>query len=141
MNDENRTPRDDDDRPTDRQPPVPADETPTAHTPTPHVRDGVHGGGTVAAASDAGDPPRRRRFAALRRRSALPAVAAGATPSGDVILDPAGAQELSDYLVGRGSRVRFFAQTVVDLDPGDPFPEGEIRTSVNVTVRAVGSLI
>ncbi|MCO7192941.1 hypothetical protein NH602_07915, partial [Pseudonocardia sp. McavD-2-B] len=77
MNDENRTPRGDDDRPTDRQPPVPADETPTAHTPIPHVRDGVHGGGTVAAASDAGDPARRRRFAALRRRSALPAVAAG----------------------------------------------------------------
>lgn len=77
----------------------------------------------------------------VRRLGTVPAVAAGATPSGDVILDPAGAQELSDYLVGRGSRVRFFAQTVVDLDPGDPFPEGEIRTSVNVTVRAVGSLI
>ena len=77
----------------------------------------------------------------VRRLGVVPAIGAGETPSGQVQIDAAGAQELSDYLVDRGRRVRFFAQTVVDLDPGDPFPAGEIRTSVNVTVRAVGSII
>ena len=38
-------------------------------------------------------------------------------------------------------RVRFFAQTQVDLAPGDPLPEGSVRASVNATIRAVGRLV
>ena len=48
---------------------------------------------------------------------------------------------IQDMVAGPQTSDGFFAQTVVDLDPGDPFPAGEIRTSVNVTVRAVGSII
>jgi hypothetical protein len=38
--------------------------------------------------------------------------------------------------------VRFFAQTVVDLEPGDPFPSGgTLGVGVNVTITAVGRVI
>ena len=71
----------------------------------------------------------------------IPAIPAGATPSGNMIIDGAGVMALSDYLVAGNGRIRLFAQTIVDLDPGDPFPEGSVRMSVNATVRAVGSLL
>ena len=71
----------------------------------------------------------------------IPAIAAGATASGDMIIDGAGTAALSDFLVAGGGRMRLFARTSVDLDPGDPFPEGSVRMSVNATIRAVGSLV
>ena len=71
----------------------------------------------------------------------IPAIAAGATTSGNMIIDNAGVAELSDFLVAGGGRLRLFARTEVDLDPGDPYPEGSVRMSVNATIRAVGSLI
>jgi len=77
----------------------------------------------------------------VRRFGTVPAIAAGATGGGQVVIDGAGAMELSDYLVSRGSRIRFFAQTRVDLNPGDPFPEGSVRVAVNATIRAVGTLL
>lgn len=67
------------------------------------------------------------------------AIRAGDAPSGEVELDPDGAAALSEYLARTGSRVRFFARTVVDLDPGDPFPEtGRLVLGVNATILAVG---
>ncbi|MCB9593724.1 MAG: hypothetical protein H6719_13405 [Sandaracinaceae bacterium] len=77
----------------------------------------------------------------VRRFGTIPPIAAGATTSGNMAVDGAGVMALSDYLVAGNGRLRFFAQTMVDLDPGDPFPEGSVRMSVNVTIRAVGRLI
>ena len=77
----------------------------------------------------------------VRRFGTVPAIGAGQTGSGEVVIDGPGAAELSDCLVSRSPRIRFFAQTTVDLDPGDPFPEGSVRVSVNATVRAVGRLL
>ncbi len=77
----------------------------------------------------------------VRRFGTIPAIGAGETARGDMSIDGAGVMALSDYLVAGNSRLRFFAQTMVDLDPGDPFPEGSVRMSVNLTIRAVGRLI
>jgi hypothetical protein len=77
----------------------------------------------------------------VRPFGTVPAIGAGETPEGLVDLDDAGVLELSDYLVEREAQVRFFARTRVDLEPGDPFPEGSLRVSVNATLRAVGSLV
>lgn len=77
----------------------------------------------------------------VRRFGTVPPTAPGQTGAGQVLIDAVGTRELSDYLVGGGSRVRFFAQTTVDLDPNDPFPSGSVRMSVNVTIRAIGSVI
>jgi hypothetical protein len=77
----------------------------------------------------------------VRRFGTVPAIAVGQTGVGQMAIDAAGTQELSDYLVGGGTRIRFFAQTTVDLEPGDPFPTGSIRVAVNATVRAVGGIL
>lgn len=77
----------------------------------------------------------------VRPFGTVPSIAAGQTVMGQLQLDAAGVAELSDYLVDSGQRVRFFARTTVDLDPGDPFPEGSLRVNVNATIRAVGSLV
>lgn len=77
----------------------------------------------------------------VRLFGTLPATDARQVGAGQMLVDSAGAAALSDYLTGTASRVRFFARTVVDLDPGDPFPEGSIRLSVNLTVRATGSFV
>lgn len=77
----------------------------------------------------------------VRHFGTVPSIAVGQTGLGQMTIDAAGVQELSDYLVGGGTRIRFFAQTTVDLDPGDPFPTGSIRVAVNATVRAVGSIV
>ncbi|HJL18816.1 MAG TPA: hypothetical protein RMH99_24350 [Sandaracinaceae bacterium LLY-WYZ-13_1] len=80
----------------------------------------------------------------VHRFGTLPAIAAGEEGSGQMAIDPAGEAALSDYLVAGGDRppsIRFFARTRVDLDPGDPWPSGDLRVGVNVTVRAVGSVV
>ncbi len=78
----------------------------------------------------------------VRPFGTVPLVAEGTTPRGQLAIDAAGAEALSDYLVATGSRVRFFAQTVVDLEPGDPFPSGgTLGVGVNVTITAVGRVI
>lgn len=71
----------------------------------------------------------------------VPAVAAGATPAGELEIDAEGSTALSDYLVDTAQRVRFFAQTTVDLEPGDPYPQGSLDVTVNVTMTAVGRVI
>lgn len=77
----------------------------------------------------------------VRRFGTVPPIAIGQSGTGQVVIDGVGAGELSDYLVSTGSRIRFFAQTTVDMDPGDPFPEGSVRVAVNATIRAVGSIL
>ncbi len=71
----------------------------------------------------------------------VPAVAAGTTPSAELAIDADGSDALSDYLVNTAPRVRFFAQTSVDLAPGDPYPQGSLEVSVNATMTAVGRVI
>jgi hypothetical protein len=71
----------------------------------------------------------------------VPAIPAGATPEAELELDADGGAALSDYLVDTAQRVRFFAQTSVDLDPGDALPQGSLDVRVNVTMTAVGRVI
>lgn len=75
------------------------------------------------------------------RFGTVPTIDAGATPQGTMELDAAGSTALGDYLVERGGRIRFFARTMADLDPGDPFPAGSVRGSVNLTITAVGRVL
>lgn len=77
----------------------------------------------------------------VRRFGTVPAIAAGQTGSGEMVIDPSGDQALSDFLVAGGGRVRFFARTRVDLNPGDPYPRGSVRVAVNATIRAVGGIV
>lgn len=77
----------------------------------------------------------------VRLLGTVPPIGAGEVRSGQVAIDPAGEAALSDYLVGGGRSIRFFAQTQVDLDPGDPFPEGAVRVAVNLEITAVGSIL
>ncbi len=70
----------------------------------------------------------------VRLLGRLPAMAPGGTGAGDVQLDAAGQQALSDYLVNTDRRVRFFLGAEVDVDPGDPFPAGSLRGDVQVRV-------
>jgi hypothetical protein len=77
----------------------------------------------------------------VQRFGTVPVIAAGSTPRGQMQLDSAGVDALSDYLVRTGTRIRFFARTTVDLAPGDRFPEGMLRIGVNATLTAVGRVI
>jgi hypothetical protein len=71
----------------------------------------------------------------------LPTIEAGQMPQGTMDLDAAGSAALGDYLVGGGARIRFFAETMADLDPGEPFPGSSVRGSVNLTITAVSRVI
>ena len=77
----------------------------------------------------------------MRRFGTIPPIAAMQQGGGEMIVDPVGTQELSDYLVAGGARIRFFVQSRADIDPGDPYPAGMLRVSVNATVRAVGGIL
>lgn len=71
----------------------------------------------------------------------IPAVPASTAVSGAVSIDAAGSQAMSDYVVNTSRRIRFFARTDVDLQPGGPLPGGAATVTVNMTVRATGRLI
>ncbi len=77
----------------------------------------------------------------VRPFGTVPLVPAGETPSGTIVLDREGADALTDYLVNTGSRVRFFARTSVDLEPGGPAPRGDLTVGVNATLTAVGRVL
>jgi len=66
---------------------------------------------------------------------------AGTTGTGDVVMDSGGQTALSNYLVNTSRRVRFFATTEIDLEPGGHFPEGELRGSLQLALTAAGPLI
>lgn len=76
-----------------------------------------------------------------RRFGTLPAIGPGETRAGQLDVDPAGEATLVEYLMEGGCCVRLFTRSVVDLDPGDPFPRGAARVAVNVRLRAVGSVV
>jgi hypothetical protein len=61
--------------------------------------------------------------------------------SGMMDIDQNGSAALSDYLVHTARQVRFFARTSVDLNPGDPFPDGMAQITVNIRVRAIGRIV
>ena len=73
----------------------------------------------------------------------IPAIPAMMTVTGAMMpLDSTGSAALGNYIVHASQRqVRFFARTLVDLNPGDPFPEGMAHIIVNVRVRAIGRII
>ena len=77
----------------------------------------------------------------VTRLGTIPEVAAGGLGSGEVALDAGGADALSDFLVGTARRVRFFARTTVDLEPGGPFPAGDLTVALELVVRAEGKVI
>lgn len=61
--------------------------------------------------------------------------------SGMMDIDADGSAALGDYIVNTSRQVRFFARTSVDLNPGDPFPDGMAHVVVNVRVRAIGRIV
>jgi hypothetical protein len=71
----------------------------------------------------------------------VPPTAAGVIGPGTMQVDPTGEATLSDHLVDTSRRVRFFARTQVDVEPGAPFPQGSLQVEVSLRVRAVGSVL
>jgi hypothetical protein len=70
----------------------------------------------------------------------IPMIAAATRTMGMMDIDATGSAALGDYIVHTAEQVRFFARTSVDLNPGDPFPDGMAHITVNVRVRAIGRL-
>lgn len=77
----------------------------------------------------------------VRRFGTVPVIAAGTTPMGPIDLDVAGAAAMTEYLVDTATRVRFFASSSVDLEPGDATPQGNLTVGVNATITAVGRVL
>lgn len=77
----------------------------------------------------------------VQRLGVLPPIAAGATGEGPIVLDAAGSEALSDYVAESEARLRFFARTTLDVDPGDPFPAGRVDVEVKLRVRVRGKLL
>jgi hypothetical protein len=76
----------------------------------------------------------------VRRLGVMPAIAAGATGEGEVVLDAAGAAALSQYFETVSHRFQIFVRTTVDLEPGQAWPEGTLAASVRLHVTVEGSL-
>ncbi len=77
----------------------------------------------------------------VRLLGTVPTIAAGARGEGAVALDAAGSAALSDHFETTDHRFRVFARTRVDLEPGQPWPEGSLAVSVRMRVRVRGSLL
>lgn len=73
-----------------------------------------------------------------RHFATIPGLAAGSTSLGDIALDASGISDLSDFLVGTSHRIRVFVRTSVDLNPGGPFPEGDLSMTATFKVTARG---
>ena len=71
----------------------------------------------------------------------IPAIAAGETGTGEMVLDAVGNQALTDYLRDMSMQVRFFVRTSVDIDPGDAWPAGDLETILTMTVKVTGGII
>ncbi|NIS28920.1 MAG: hypothetical protein GWN73_02460 [Actinobacteria bacterium] len=74
----------------------------------------------------------------VHRLATIPMQRARMTSSGMAEVDSVGSAMLSDYLVGSSRRIRLFVRTRVDLEPGDPLPEGEIQAVARMTVDVSG---
>ena len=68
-------------------------------------------------------------------------IPAGQTPNGGISIDSAGEAELSAYLGSTSSRAQLFVSLTVDIDPGQPFPEGDLTLSVALDLTALGPLL
>ncbi len=77
----------------------------------------------------------------VHRLATIPAQQARMTSSGMGEVDAAGSAALSDYLVNSSRRIRLFVRTRVDLEPGDPLPEGEIQAVTRMKVDVSGPQI
>jgi hypothetical protein len=77
----------------------------------------------------------------VRRLGTMPALAAGATGEGAVVLDAAGSAAFSRYFEDVSHRFRFFVRTTVDLEPGQPWPAGELEAAVRMAITLEGSLL
>jgi hypothetical protein len=74
----------------------------------------------------------------VHRLATIPAQRARMTSSGMGAVDATGSASLSDYLVNSSRRIRLFVRTRVDLEPGDPLPEGEIQAIARMKVDVSG---
>jgi len=80
--------------------------------------------------------------AGLQPIGTIPSIAAMTNvTAGMMSIDQDGSAALGDYIVHTARQVRFFARTSVDLNPGDPFPDGMAHIVVNVRVRAIGRIV
>ena len=72
----------------------------------------------------------------------IPAIPSSDTRSGEVPLDPAGSAALGRYFVDTSTTFRLFADTSIDLEPGQPLPQGTLRftTSLEVHLEGEGGL-
>lgn len=72
----------------------------------------------------------------------FPGIPANTAPEGEIVLDDAGNDALTDYLGGSTTDVRFFGRTTIDLDPGDPIPASvTVDADFLFTIKASGDLI
>ncbi|MCB9631219.1 MAG: hypothetical protein H6721_03605 [Sandaracinus sp.] len=77
----------------------------------------------------------------VRRLGVMPALAAGATGEGQVVLDAAGSAALTQYFESTSHEFRFFVRTTIDLEPGQPWPEGRLEAAVRMAITLEGSLL
>jgi hypothetical protein len=72
----------------------------------------------------------------------MPAVPAGERPDGAMDVLEGGNEALSDFLVTNDpSRVRFFVEGPLDVEPGDPWPEGSLQVEAIISVRVEGRFL
>jgi hypothetical protein len=76
----------------------------------------------------------------VRRFGTLPRIEAGSSAPGNLAIDEAGSDALGRYLLDTSPRVRLFAQSVEDLEPGQPYPRGDLTLRVNASVTAIGRI-
>jgi hypothetical protein len=79
----------------------------------------------------------------VRRLGTLPVIRfdAAGMASGDVALDAAGGEALSNHLLNTSRRFRFFARATVDLSPGGALPAGRASIQVRMRVHAESRLL
>lgn len=68
----------------------------------------------------------------------VPAIAQAATPNGEVPLDATGAAALGQHFVDTSTIFRLFAETAIDLEPGQALPQGTLKFSCTVEVHLEG---
>lgn len=71
----------------------------------------------------------------------LGALAAGTVMDVPFEMNDDGRDALSDYLVSTAHRVRFIARAPLDVDPLQPFPEGELTYAFRMAIRISGKLL
>lgn len=59
----------------------------------------------------------------------------------DVDLDDSGVDALSDFLVHTSRQVRMFGRTELDLDPGQPLPQGAVAADLQIAITVTGRVL